>query len=158
MMDHPIENIKIGQPAHRALQGIGCETLEQLSQYSEEDLLALHGFGPKALSILKPYLLEQGLSLKETERDECDLVHSNGVKEKKLQVIDGFTIKYHANGKTIWSKGKMVDDLPEGYWEWYRPNGTLKRSGYFEKGEPVGEWITYDDQGLRYKATERGKG
>ena len=26
--------------------------------------------------------------------------------EKKTEIIDGYTIKYHANGKTRWSKGK----------------------------------------------------
>lgn len=33
--------------------------------------------------------------------EKCDLVHTNGVKEKKMEVVDGYTIKYHANGKTI---------------------------------------------------------
>jgi antitoxin component YwqK of YwqJK toxin-antitoxin module len=51
----------------------------------------------------------------------------------------------------------MVDDQPEGYWEWYRIDGTIKRSGYFEKGEPVGEWVTYDNQGIKYKTTIREK-
>lgn len=87
--------------------------------------------------------------------EKCDLVHPNGVKEKKMEVVDGYTIKYHANGKTMWSKGKMMDGQPEGYWEWYRADGTVKRSGYFEKGEPVGEWITYDNQGQPYKSTQR---
>jgi antitoxin component YwqK of YwqJK toxin-antitoxin module len=87
--------------------------------------------------------------------EKCDLIHPNGVKEKKLEIIDGYTIKYHANGKTMWSKGKMINDQPEGYWEWYRPDGTLKRSGYFEKGEPVGEWITYDNKGCKHKVTQR---
>lgn len=77
------------------------------------------------------------------------------VQEKKSEIVDGFTIKYHANGNTIWSKGKMIDGNPEGYWEWYRLNGTLKRSGYFEKGEPVGEWITYDDLGNVYKVSKK---
>lgn len=87
---------------------------------------------------------------------KCDLVvHPNGVKEKKLEVVDGYTIKYHANGTTIWSKGKMINDQPDGYWEWYRPDGTLKRSGYFDKGEPIGEWVTYDNKGLRYKTTQK---
>jgi antitoxin component YwqK of YwqJK toxin-antitoxin module len=72
-------------------------------------------------------------------------------------VIDGYTIKYHANGKTWWSKGRIVDDTPVGYWEWYRLDGTLKRSGHFDMGEPVGEWITYDKSGERYKVTNRGK-
>lgn len=29
--------------------------------------------------------------------------------EKKTEIIDGYTIKYHANGKTQWSKGKVED-------------------------------------------------
>jgi antitoxin component YwqK of YwqJK toxin-antitoxin module len=88
--------------------------------------------------------------------EKCDLVHPNGVKEKKMEVIGGYTIKYHANGKTMWSKGKMIDGNPDGYWEWYRPDGTIKRSGYFNMGEPVGEWITYDSKGQKYNSTHRG--
>ncbi len=76
-------------------------------------------------------------------------------KPKKQEVIDGFTIKYHANDVTRWSKGKVVDSHTNGYWEWYRLDGTLKRSGYFKMGEPVGEWITYDDKGKPYKTTQR---
>lgn len=75
---------------------------------------------------------------------------------KKTEIIDGYTIKYHANGLTRWSKGKIVNGQPHGYWEWYRPDGTLKRSGHFEMGEPVGEWTTYDAQGQIYKTTQRG--
>ncbi|WP_033543246.1 hypothetical protein [Planococcus sp. CAU13] len=89
--------------------------------------------------------------------EKCDLTEPKYVKEKKLEVIDGYTIKYHAKGNTIWSKGKIIVDQPEGYWEWYRADGTLKRSGYFEKGEPVGEWVTYDSKGDPYKATNRDK-
>ncbi len=84
--------------------------------------------------------------------EKCDLVHPNGVREKKMEVIDGYTIKYHANGKTVWSKGKIINGNPEGYWEWYRKDGTLKRSGNFENGEPVGEWITYDSKGQKYNS------
>ena len=75
--------------------------------------------------------------------------------EKESEIIDGFTIKYHANGQTRWSKGKMVDGNPEGYWEWYRIDGTIKRSGYFNNGEPVGEWTTYDQEGNVYKVTRK---
>lgn len=80
-----------------------------------------------------------------------------GVKPKKAEIIDGYTIKYHANGVTRWSKGKMVDDKFDGYWEWYRPDGTIKRSGYFDMGEPVGEWTTYDEAGNVHKVTNRSK-
>ena len=89
------------------------------------------------------------------KNDECDLTVKKQIKEKKTEIIDGFTIKYHANGKTMWSKGKIVDGQPEGYWQWYRPDDTLKRSGYFKGGEPVGEWTTYDTDGLSYKVTKK---
>lgn len=77
------------------------------------------------------------------------------VQKKKTEIIDGVQVKYHANGKTIWSKGKVVDEQPDGYWEWYRPDGTKKRSGHFELGEQVGEWITYDAEGNPYKVTQK---
>ena len=83
--------------------------------------------------------------------ENCELT----VKEKRLEIIDGFTIKYHANRKTMWSKGKIVDGQPDGYWQWFRPDGTLKRSGYFKSGEAIGEWTTYDSEGLPYKVTKK---
>lgn len=74
---------------------------------------------------------------------------------KKEKIIDGYTIKYHFNGRTRWSKGKVVDGQPDGYWEWYRIDDTLKRSGYFENGKQVGNWTTYDQDGHVYKVTEK---
>lgn len=55
---------KIGAPATRALGRIGVECLSQLVDHSENDLLALHGFGQKALGILKSELKSRGLSLR----------------------------------------------------------------------------------------------
>lgn len=77
------------------------------------------------------------------------------VPSKKSEIVAGFTIKYHANGKTRWSKGKIEDGKAEGYWEWYRVDGTKKRSGSFKGGEPTGEWITYDADGKKYKVTKK---
>jgi antitoxin component YwqK of YwqJK toxin-antitoxin module len=74
---------------------------------------------------------------------------------QKTEIIDGYTVKYHANGKTKFAKGKVIDGQPDGYWEWYRPDGTLKRSGHFDKGKTVGEWITYDQKGQVYKVTNK---
>lgn len=73
---------------------------------------------------------------------------------KPQKRIDGNTIKYHANGKSIWSKGKIRAGKPEGYWEWFRIDGTLKRSGHFRKGLQTGTWITYDKNGKPYKITQ----
>lgn len=77
------------------------------------------------------------------------------MKAKISEENDGLTVKYHANGATVWSKGKVIDGKPEGYWEWFRIDGTLKRSGTFENGEPVGEWITYDSDGKPYKISQK---
>jgi len=40
------------------------------------------------------------------KNEKCDLINANGVKEKNLEVIDGYTIKYHANGKNNMVKGE----------------------------------------------------
>lgn len=135
----------IGRPATRALNAANITSLEDLSRLTEKELKNLHGVGPKAIGILKQHLDENKLCLSAHE----------GVKPKKAEIIDGYMIKYHANGLTRWSKGKVVNGQPDGYWEWYRPDGTRKRSGYFRLGEAIGEWTTYDDKGVAYKVTNR---
>ncbi len=61
-------------------------------------------------------------------------------------------IIYHKDG-SIWGKGQMVGDAADGYWEWFRKDGTKMRSGHFDKGKQVGEWITFDKTGSVYKVT-----
>ncbi len=87
--------------------------------------------------------------------DLCDVSTNKAMRPKKTEIIDGFTIKYHANGVTKWSKGKMKNGMTDGYWEWYRPDGTLKRSGTFSMGKPTGQWTTYNSKGEIYKVTNR---
>jgi hypothetical protein len=41
----------------------------------------------------------------------------------------------------------------DGYWEWFRLDGTMLRSGSFAQGREVGEWTTYDKTGAVYKVT-----
>jgi antitoxin component YwqK of YwqJK toxin-antitoxin module len=64
-------------------------------------------------------------------------------------------IQYHKDG-SIWAKGHTIDDLPTGYWEWFRRDGTKMRSGYFDNGEQTGKWTTYDRDGKVYKVTRIG--
>jgi uncharacterized protein YdhG (YjbR/CyaY superfamily) len=52
----------IGSPATRALASAGITRLEQLPQHRAEDLLALHGVGPRAISLLQSALADRGLS------------------------------------------------------------------------------------------------
>lgn len=46
----------IGEPATNALLAAGISTLEQVAKFSDKDLLALHGVGPKAVHILRDYI------------------------------------------------------------------------------------------------------
>jgi hypothetical protein len=53
---------RIGAPATRALASIGVTRLDQLTDRREDDLLKLHGVGPRAMLILRAALAERGLS------------------------------------------------------------------------------------------------
>jgi predicted flap endonuclease-1-like 5' DNA nuclease len=52
----------VSQPALRALHAAGYTRLEQLTTVTERDLLALHGLGPKAITVLRDALQRQGKS------------------------------------------------------------------------------------------------
>ena len=62
-------------------------------------------------------------------------------------------IKYHNDGSK-WAKGTTLNGKMHGYWEWYRLDGVIMRSGSFDKGKQTGEWITYDKKGKVYKVTK----
>ena len=55
---------KIGAPATRALEHAGVRHLEDLADWSESDVLALHGMGPKAVGILRERLADVGLAFR----------------------------------------------------------------------------------------------
>jgi len=55
----------IGAPATRALQTAGVERASDLVDWSETDLLALHGMGPKAVDRLRDHLAADGLAFKD---------------------------------------------------------------------------------------------
>ena len=52
----------LGAPARRALENAGIAALTQLSTYNEQEIMALHGIGPKSLPILSQALQEAGLA------------------------------------------------------------------------------------------------
>jgi antitoxin component YwqK of YwqJK toxin-antitoxin module len=62
-------------------------------------------------------------------------------------------IDRHKDGR-IKAKGHMKEGELEGHWEWFRKDGTRMRSGYFENGNQVGEWTTYDAKGKIVKVTK----
>jgi len=55
---------RIGRPATGALLAQGVTTLAQVAEWREADLLALHGVGPRAASILRAALDEAGLGFR----------------------------------------------------------------------------------------------
>ena len=55
---------RIGAPATRALASIGITRLDQVADRTEAELLALHGFGPRALRLLVEALTERGVELR----------------------------------------------------------------------------------------------
>lgn len=46
----------IGNPATNALLAANITTLKQVAELSDEELLALHGVGPKAVRILREHI------------------------------------------------------------------------------------------------------
>ncbi|UYO02283.1 DNA-directed RNA polymerase subunit alpha C-terminal domain-containing protein [Paenibacillus sp. PSB04] len=54
----------LASPARNALQHHGITSLEELSKYTEKEILKIHGMGPKSLPILRSALEENGLSFK----------------------------------------------------------------------------------------------
>lgn len=56
---------KMSNPAKRALQFAGIDSIEKLAKFSEKELLSLHGFGKASLPVIHEILLEHNLNLKE---------------------------------------------------------------------------------------------
>jgi predicted flap endonuclease-1-like 5' DNA nuclease len=54
----------IGGPARAALELAGIRRLDQLTDVTERQLLALHGVGPKAIRILRETLAARGLAFR----------------------------------------------------------------------------------------------
>lgn len=55
---------KLSAPARRALEQQGITTLQQLSMFSEKEILQFHGIGPASLPVFRTSLEENGLLFK----------------------------------------------------------------------------------------------
>jgi len=56
------------------------------------------------------------------------------------------------NGRTKYA-GFRLDDQMHGVWSWFRRDGTLMRTGAFDRGRQIGPWRTYDRAGNVVKET-----
>ncbi|MBP7555801.1 MAG: hypothetical protein KA821_06035 [Chitinophagaceae bacterium] len=55
---------RLSAPARRALENAGLKTLQQLSSFSEKEILSLHGMGPASLPHLHAVMKQARLSFK----------------------------------------------------------------------------------------------
>ncbi|MFL5766018.1 MAG: hypothetical protein ACJ77K_18885 [Bacteroidia bacterium] len=55
----------LGAPARRAMENSGILTLEQLSTYSEKEVLSFHGIGKTSIPILKTALTKAKLKFRQ---------------------------------------------------------------------------------------------
>jgi antitoxin component YwqK of YwqJK toxin-antitoxin module len=62
---------------------------------------------------------------------------------------------FYQNGNPRY-KGKFKEAKMHGYWEFFRKDGTLMRSGSFDSGKQIGMWTTYDQTGHPHKETNFG--
>lgn len=51
-------------PASRALENYGITTLQQLSKFSEDEILQFYGMGPSSVPKLRKALAEKGLTFR----------------------------------------------------------------------------------------------
>lgn len=64
----PISDLKLSIRARRTVENLGCLTLGDIAQHSEDELLGMPNFGVTSLLELKNKLSEHGLSLKGGEK------------------------------------------------------------------------------------------
>ena len=66
----------LGAPARRALENNGIKSLKKLSQFSEKEILALHGMGPGSIPKLLSALKAEGLTFRKRDSFSRVGVHS----------------------------------------------------------------------------------
>ena len=61
-------------------------------------------------------------------------------------------VDHYANGQTK-ASGSILDGELHGEWEWFRTDGTLMRTGEFDRGRQTGVWRTWARDGRLVKET-----
>ncbi|MEB0285332.1 hypothetical protein QN345_13835 [Cryobacterium sp. 10I1] len=61
-------------------------------------------------------------------------------------------VDHYATGETK-ASGSTLDGELHGEWEWFRTDGTLMRTGEFDRGRQIGVWRTWARDGSLVKET-----
>jgi hypothetical protein len=64
--------------------------------------------------------------------------------------------EHYASG-VVKLKGLRLDGEFHGHWVWYRTDGSVMRTGQFERGEQIGIWRTFERSGRLVKETDFAK-
>jgi uncharacterized protein YdhG (YjbR/CyaY superfamily) len=67
----------------------------------------------------------------------------------------GVTRDFYDDGG-LKAKGRMLHGKLHGAWTWWRRDGSVMRTGSFDRGRQVGAWTTCDAAGKRVKTTDMG--
>ena len=62
-------------------------------------------------------------------------------------------VEHYGNG-VVKMKGSRLDGELHGAWEWYRTDGSLMRTGEFDRGKQIGVWRTFERSGRMVKETD----
>lgn len=152
------EEIKYGIPTW-TIQGIGVIGIDGFRKHN-----SIFPYGGDLGAPLKA-ALSNFESTKGSIHFDLDRVFPKALLKKivsrKIEIINesfpnskGKVLEFYGNG-FLKAQGVMKVGQLHGYWEWYRKDGTIMRSGNFKNGQNVGEWITYDSNGKVYKVTQR---
>jgi DNA-directed RNA polymerase alpha subunit len=63
---------QLSAPARRALENHGIKTAQELSKFSEKEILKLHGMGPASLPKLRTSLENEGLTFRKQNQTFID--------------------------------------------------------------------------------------
>jgi len=152
------EEIKYGIPTWTS-QGIGIIGLDGFKNHN-----SVFPYGGDLGNDLRGQLAKFEMT-KGSIHFEVDKVFPKALLKKiitrKIELINdsfpnskGKVFELYTNG-FLKAKGSRKNGELHGYWEWYRKDGTIMRSGNFKSGQNVGEWITYDSSSKVYKVTQK---
>lgn len=107
---------RLAKPAQRALAGAGYTQLEQLTKVSEDEVLKLHGMGPKALDQLRQALTEKGLSFAGTSYargDDIKLLYLRLLDCWNQRTAEGYAELFWEDGNVVGFDGSQMNGRRE---------------------------------------------
>ncbi|HLT30787.1 MAG TPA: YdeI/OmpD-associated family protein [Myxococcaceae bacterium] len=145
---------KIGAAAERALQREGIQKLEQLRRWSESELAALHGVGPKALRMLRESLSEAGLGFKGSAQPQSRAPLPSPKAGARRSKEKAAAVKRAGSGPSARSPGEPTFfPTPADFRAWLEANHQTASEllvGYYKKGtgRPSITWPESVDEAL----------